>query len=441
MSESTDLDTVTGEPEAGTEVATRIRREKRPREASGLLSGLVGAINEAWDELRVHRTRVLLSLIGVGVAVCALTSVVGVGAIAEQAQIEQLERGSGRPATLVLGIPYNPVTGTQGDATKFAEAVATAVDRYSITYSGTVSYAQSTAQFVDGTSLIETQAVDVDYGTMHRAQLGSGQWFVDSDELRMAPAIIVSDAFFQRLGAPDLRTNPTVTLLGENDVTAVVIGVMPAANYDAGLRMYILNSAWKQLATPTMIAQSYPQYEMWVPPELAAELTDLIKRDISASFGEGWQVDVNRQDYLAWEGGGDPIGPIRLVLSGISVLILLLGALGLVNISLVTVRQRIREIGIRRSFGATAGRVFFAVMMESVVATVVAGAVGVFLAVLIVQSPLVRDFVASGLSDVPAFPVEAALLGLGAATAVGALAGLLPALVAVRVKVIDAIRY
>ena len=441
MSESTDLDTVTSEPEAGTEVATRIRREKRPREASGLLSGLVGAINEAWDELRVHRTRVLLSLIGVGVAVCALTSVVGVGAIAEQAQIEQLERGSGRPATLVLGIPYNPVTGTQGDATKFAEAVATAVDRYSITYSGTVSYAQSTAQFVDGTSLIETQAVDVDYGTMHRAQLGSGQWFVDSDELRMAPAIIVSDAFFQRLGAPDLRTNPTVALLGENDVTAVVIGVMPAANYDAGLRMYILNSAWKQLATPTMIAQSYPQYEMWVPPELAAELTDLIKRDISASFGEGWQVDVNRQDYLAWEGGGDPIGPIRLVLSGISVLILLLGALGLVNISLVTVRQRIREIGIRRSFGATAGRVFFAVMMESVVATVVAGAVGVFLAVLIVQSPLVRDFVASGLSDVPAFPVEAALLGLGAATAVGALAGLLPALVAVRVKVIDAIRY
>jgi putative ABC transport system permease protein len=42
---------------------------------------------------------------------------------------------------------------------------------------------------------------------------------------------------------------------------------------------------------------------------------------------------------------------------------------------------------------------------------------------------------------VPPFPAEAALIGLGAATLVGALAGLLPALVAVRVKVIDAIRY
>jgi len=105
------------------------------------------------------------------------------------------------------------------------------------------------------------------------------------------------------------------------------------------------------------------------------------------------------------------------------------------------VRHRIREIGIRRSFGATAGRVFFAVMMESVVATVVAGVVGVALAVLIVKNPWVTSFVASGVEDVPAFPIEAALIGLASATAVGALAGLLPALVAVRVKVIDAIRY
>jgi putative ABC transport system permease protein len=205
--------------------------------------------------------------------------------------------------------------------------------------------------------------------------------------------------------------------------------------------MYLLNSAYSALATPAMLTQFYPQYEFWVPADMADELTQLIKRDVAGAYGEGWQVDVSRNDYLAWEGGGDPLGPIRLVLAGISVLILLLGALGLVNISLVTVRQRIREIGIRRSFGATAGRVFFAVMMESIVATVVAGAVGVMAAVLIVQNPMVRNLVAAGLTDVPPFPAEAALIGLGAATLVGALAGLLPALVAVRVKVIDAIRY
>lgn len=408
---------------------------------NNVLSGFVGAVREAWDELRIHRTRVLLSLIGVGVAVCALTVVVGVGAIAQQAQIEQLERGSGRPATLVLGPPYDPVTGTQGDPETLAAAAAAAVDRYAITYSGRTQGVELNIQFRDGVSLSYGQAVDVDYGVMHRVQLGEGRWFTDRDELRLAPALIVSDGFYQRLGAPDLRTHPTVTLLGQADVTAVVVGVLPPNPFDQSLTLYILNSAYSALASPQQLAQSWSQYEFWVPPELAPELTDLMRRDIAAAFGDGWQVDLNRQDYLSWEGGGDPLGPIRMVLAGISVLILLLGALGLVNISLVTVRQRIREIGIRRSFGATASRVFFAVMMESVVATLVAGFVGVAVAVAVVQNPWVRQLVASGLTDVPPFPIEAAVLGLVVAAFVGALAGLLPALVAVRVKVIDAIRY
>lgn len=433
----------------GGRVSRRERRDvaapktKRPasRDRGNPISGFVGAVREAWDELRVHRTRVLLSLIGVGVAVCALTSVVGIGAIAQQAQIEQLERGSGRPATLYVGVPFDPVTGAQANRDTFEAAFTTAVERYSVRYSGSVNQAQVNAQFVDGVASIETRAVDVDYGAMHRVQMELGRWFVDEDELRLAPGLVVSDSIYQRIGAPDLRTHPTIELLGAHSATGVIVGVLPPNPYDnQWLSMYMLNSAYSQLATPEMLAQSYPQYEMWVPPEMASELTELIKRDISAAFGDGWQVEVNRQDYLAW-GNGDPLGPIRLVLAGISVLILLLGALGLVNISLVTVRQRIREIGIRRSFGATAGRVFFAVMMESIVATVVAGAVGVLAAVLIVQNPAVRDLVAFGLADVPPFPVEAALIGLGAATAVGALAGLLPALVAVRVKVIDAIRY
>jgi putative ABC transport system permease protein len=121
--------------------------------------------------------------------------------------------------------------------------------------------------------------------------------------------------------------------------------------------------------------------------------------------------------------------------------VMLLGALGLLNIALVTVKNRIREIGVRRAFGATAGRVFFAVLMESVVATTVAGLFGVLLAIVLIKNPITDGIIAAGVQDIPPFPVEAALLGLGSAVLVGALAGLLPALVAVRVKVIDAIRY
>ncbi len=401
------------------------------------ISGLVGAIVEAWGELRVHRLRILLSLIGVAVAVAALTSVVGIGAMVQQAMTETWERQSGRPATL-----YASVYSEQGlpvDTVKAAAAFDQIVDRYSIDWAGSVINSGIGVQFLDGMSYVGLTAIDPDFGTMHRVRLTEGQWFTDADEKRLAPALVVNQKFYERLGSPSLASHPTVTMLGEQKTTAVIIGVFPSSEFDDSYA-YILNAAFVKMMPPTDAQNSPPQWEFWVPPELSDQLVTLIKRDLGGALGKGYTVDVNRQDYQSWD-QGDPLGPIKMLVTGVAILVLLLGALGLVNISMVTVRQRIREIGIRRSFGATSGRVFFAVMLESVVASFVAGVVGVAIAIVLVENPTVQGFVAQGLTDMPPFPMEAALLGLAAATSVGAIAGLLPALVAVRVKVIDAIRY
>jgi putative ABC transport system permease protein len=407
---------------------------------STLVTGLVGAVVEAWAELRIHRTRVLLSLIGVAVAVAAITSVVGVGAIAQQALTEQSEKGGGRPALIAI-TAYNERTGTPVEPGDLETAVATTAERYSIDYASWNNYAQASVQFPTGVTPVEARIVDVDYGTMHRVELARGSWFADSDEERLAPAIVVNEAFWNLLGSPDLSSNPVAEIVADGSVTAVVVGVLPFAYVGEMPSMTILESAWQRMAPPVS-ANMGPSasYELWVPPAIAADLVPLIQRDLEGSFEEGVTASVNRQDYLAYD-NGDPLLPFKLVIGGVAVLVLLLGALGLVNISLVTVRQRIREIGIRRSFGATAGRVFFAVMMESVVATLAAGVVGVAVAIAVVQNPWVRSQVGQGVQDLPAFPLEAALIGLAASALVGALAGLLPALVAVRVKVIDAIRY
>ncbi len=80
-------------------------------------------------------------------------------------------------------------------------------------------------------------------------------------------------------------------------------------------------------------------------------------------------------------------------------------------------------------------------MMESVVAAIAAGVIGVAVSIAIVQNPAVQNLIAPGVQDLPPYPLEAALIALGASAAVGVLAGFMPALVAVKVKVIDAIRY
>ena len=413
----------------------------RPRDRGDPLAALVGSVVEAWSELRVHKARVLLSLIGVGVAVAALTTVSAGGAIATQAMTESFERGGGRPAMLYVNA-YNPTTGEQPKGTALNDAFEAAAQRYQVDYTTRVSWGTLNVQFSDGVMPLNAQGVDAAYGPMHRVELEAGSWLREADANRLAPAIVVSAEVWQRLGSPDLRTHPTLDVLtSEGTVVVVIVGVTPAQSPDGSyLASWLLYDDFTRLVTADPQFVPSTEYKLWVPPELSDELATRIQRDVAGALGEGWQVDVQRQDYLAWN-DSDPLLPIKLAVTGVAVLVLLLGALGLVNIALVTVRQRIREIGIRRSFGATGARVFFAVMLESVVATVVAGAAGVVLSVLLIKNPITQSLIAPALQDIPPFPFEAALIGLGAATLVGALAGLLPALVAVRVKVIDAIRY
>lgn len=415
-----------------------------------LATHLAGSFVEAWQEVRIHKTRVMLSLVGVAVAVCALTTVVGLGTVAQQAIVQQQERSSGRPASLSLYA--STPDGTPPDAAVMQGFWETTLERYDITYASRVVSSQQTVQFADGAASVSVQGVDQPYGTMHRVKVTTGRWFTPEDADRMAPAVLVNSIFYDRLGRPDLAGHPTTAILGQQSTTAVITGVYPAT-WETAPAMYMLADSLAALEpggqsgqpgpSPAGSAPAFsspPQYELWVPPAIAKRLSTVLERDMQAALGDGATADVYRQDYAA--NGGDPFLPVKLGVGGVALLVLLLGALGLVNIALVTLGQRIREIGIRRSFGATAGRVFFAVMMESVVATVVAGLFGVIAAVLIVKNPVIEDFIGQGqVTEFPPFPVDAAVLGLVSATVVGALAGLLPALVAVRVKVIDAIRY
>ncbi|WP_159618014.1 ABC transporter permease [Arthrobacter zhaoguopingii] len=394
------------------------------------MTALLGAVLEAFSELRIHKTRVLLALLGVMLSVAALTSVVALGNMASAGMVQTSERMGGRAATLgVSAASAGP------DQAAVVAAYAEVVDRYSIEYSSlrvdTFLGIRTPAGRIDTMSLL----VEPDYGTMRRMNVVDGRWFTDADTERLAPVLIVNEAFHTLMGSPDITADPGVELLGERDVKAVIVGILANDYSGAQPQAYLLKDQTDRWEVAG-VQGAPPTLEAWVPAGLADELTARITADLQAQFGP--DVSVYRQDYAAQ---GDPYGGLTLVIGGVAGLVLLLGAVGLLNISMVTVKYRVREIGIRRSFGATSGRIFFGVMMESVVATSVAGVAGVMLAVAVVSHPRIQPLLAAGATDLPPFPIGAALLGVGSAIAVGALAGLIPALVAVRVRVIDAIRY
>jgi putative ABC transport system permease protein len=401
-------------------------------------TSLVAAVIEAWQELRIHRTRVLLSLIGVAVAVCSITAVVALTGIAEEANSESSEANQGQPANLNISISSQGPT--QPTYAELEPAFQMITKRYGIRYASAHQQTQLDAQFADGAQTINANLVDPAFAVMHVVSLSQGRWLDAADENRLAPAVVVNPTVYAALGSPDLRTHPVIHLIGSPNTVGVVVGVVRGRADPFDLEIYLLPSAYDRIGSQSQEDGNSAVEELWVPPKIAKPLATLVTQDLTQYFDGRYDVNVSRQDYLAYQ-QGDPLLLIKLVVGGIAVLILLLGALGLLNISLVTVRYRVREIGIRRSFGATARRVFFSVMMESVVATVAAGAIGVIAAILLIENPITQGFIAQGVVIPPAFPFDAAVIGIVSSTVVGALAGLLPALVAVRVKVIDAIRF
>jgi len=400
------------------------------------VTGLIGAVVEAWDELRIHRLRVLLALIGVAVAVASITGVTAAVQMLTQSFHEQNDRSMGRQVTLQLSA-WAETAGAGGSEVVEAE-LATALERYGIDYSSRVLGNPVPMRMPSGISQVYTQAVDPDLAIINRITTIEGRWFTDEDAGSYAPQLVVNEAFLRALGVQDLSSHPTVAIGDVTPVRAEVIGVT-AENWPgeepSAYVLYDQLTRWWEV--DPSFGQQLPTFSAWVPAEQADALGDRIVRDVSAAV-EGWHVEVydNRQNGAqAIDGAATWIG------IGIGAFALLLGGLGLVNISLVTVRYRIREIGIRRSFGATSARIFFGVLMESVVATLVAGAVGVTLAVVGIRAIPVDALFGGGIQDMPPFPVSAALIGLASAAAVGTLAGVIPATVAVRIKVIDAIRY
>lgn len=404
--------------------------------------GFFGAINasfeESWAEVKVNKARIFFSLFGVFVAVLALATVIGAGGMLEQSILEDQERRYGKEATITVNVHSENI-----EREDYIAHVEELIERYGLSAATRRANGLVSLQFSDGVYLSNVELYDYEFGVTRNILMQEGRWFTKQDEKALAPRIIINEWAWKKLGSPDLQSNPTVELFGINSGTAVIVGVTPDYRWTQGPEVILLYDDY----TFAPWEEGYPpEYQFWVKPEIAEQLITVLEEAFNGV--NGFFPSTNDQSYVsifrtdaAGQGGQSPTAMITLLLSVIAGIILLIGGLGILNISMVTIKQRVREIGIRRSFGATKNRIFFTVMLESVAATFVAGLLGVIGSITILRNEtLMKMFISTPIIDLPPYPIEAAVIGLGATLFVGALAGLIPALTAVRSNVIDAIR-
>ncbi|MDX6612526.1 MAG: putative transport system permease protein [Blastocatellia bacterium] len=164
------------------------------------------------------------------------------------------------------------------------------------------------------------------------------------------------------------------------------------------------------------------------------EMTDILRRRRRVPTGEPNTFGISSQDALL-DIYNQLTGATALVLTAISFVALMIGGIGVMNIMLVSVTERTKEIGLRKAVGATRFNILSQFLIEAVWLTAIGGILG--LAIGEVGSLLINKY-----SPLPAFvPAWALGMGVGISAGVGIIFGLWPAWKAARLDPIESLRY
>jgi putative ABC transport system permease protein len=165
------------------------------------------------------------------------------------------------------------------------------------------------------------------------------------------------------------------------------------------------------------------------------ETEGILRQRREVKFGEPNNFDIKTADNFVAQFDGI-IGGVGLVAIAISCLGLLVGGIGVMNIMLVSVTERTKEIGIRKAIGATKGAIVLQFLLEAMTLTFFGGIIGVSIAVGISQLIILL------IPSIPAqIPLWAVVTGLTVSVGVGLIFGVFPALRAARLDPIECLRY
>jgi ABC-type antimicrobial peptide transport system permease subunit len=269
------------------------------------------------------------------------------------------------------------------------------------------------------------------------ATLGEGRFFTEADDLHRRDVAVIGNGVRERFFANDDAVGKSILVDGH---TLEIIGTLTKFKSFLGD-----DQNDKAILIPYHSFQkTYPEAKdnficVLVEPgkmdQAKDEVTELLRRRRRVKPADPDNFGISSAESVISQ-FRDLISTVGLVMVVISSIGLLVGGIGVMNIMLVSVTERTREIGVRKAIGARRSDIVWQFLLEAMTLTASGGLIGILVGWLL--SLAIRTFVPSLPSTVPLWSVVA---GFSVATSVGLFFGLWPALKAARLDPIAALRH
>jgi putative ABC transport system permease protein len=399
------------------------------------------AIRIALRAIARSKLRAALTVLGILIGVAAVVVVVALGTGVRERVLGEIS-SLGANTIYIFSQRVQQSGVKQREGPRLTEADGIAIREEALSVSQITPFSNTSAQVVAGDRNVATQVMGttLGYWSVRAFTFAQGASWTDADEQLKAKVCVIGDTVrenlfgsgeaigqYIRIGRHPFRVIGVLTKKGQSpfgedqdDRILMPIGsfrarVMPAPPGRVQMLLASATSEWTVDRATQQIDQILRQRHK-IDPE---DEPDFVIRT---------QAEFRRSQEAIFD-------TLTVLLSSIAAVSLLVGGIGVMNIMLVSVTERTREIGIRIAIGASEADIMAQFLIEAVTLTSIGGLFGIASGVGLVS------VLAGALGWSMSLPIEAVIVAVGTSAAIGIVFGFFPARRAARMDPIDALRH
>ncbi|WP_436663928.1 ABC transporter permease [Alicyclobacillus acidoterrestris] len=396
----------------------------------------------SWRSIRANKMRSFLTMLGIiiGVMAVVLSSAIGMGAKDNiTSQVEGL--GSNVLTVMPGATSSGGISQGFGSASTLTTADVTAIQQQDPDVKYVSPVVSHTAQVVYGANNTNTaiEGTNEQYPQIKNVTMAQGRYFLQEEVNSAANVAVLGSQVEQTLFAGE-RVNPVGQTIEIQGIPFTVIGVAASqgtsgfTNQDDAIAIPITTEVNLMTGSDTVsqILAFATSSQVMNQAQLEIESTLRVAHQLAPGTADDFTIQ-NQATLLSTLSGVTRV--LTLLLDGISAISLLVGGIGIMNIMLVSVTERTREIGIRKAIGARKSSISTQFLLESLTLSLAGALIG------LIVSGAGAMVAARVMKTGSLLSVSAIVLSVVFSIAIGIVFGVYPARKAANLKPIDALRF